>query len=350
MSLKPPDAAQLWREVEEHLAPTFSLWSSDRVVIFYLLRASRLAGRRVILMPARTLSRATLLSRSTVRIALRRLAARGIIRVLKRNYSGLQIEVKLPREIPGCISTSRLPDGRSLDALDFWSSRVRRSAIYRRDGHRCFYCLRRLRPDARVIDHVIPRASAAAAHHLALTAKGPSTGASWRRNASSHAGGAPAVAKRRAFLLPMSAAIARRRPDRPLPAPSNVNRARDAAPQIRGSAPTRRPSTFQPSGLSTFSPSRAPKRLAADHALVPANLKRLAANAPYNFLNSYRNLVACCAACNMAKRDRPAADHLRNLFRANLLTASELGDRLDALHQLANGHIKPSLPPRRTSP
>ncbi|MGH9815942.1 MAG: HNH endonuclease, partial [Candidatus Acidiferrales bacterium] len=170
MPLKPPDAAQLWREVEEHLAPTFSLWSSDRVVIFYLLRASRLAGRRVILMPARTLARATLLSRSTIRTALRRLGARDIIRVLKRDYSGLQIEVKLPSEIPGCISDSRMPDGRSLDTLDFWSSRVRRSAIYRRDGHRCFYCLRRLRTEARVIDHVIPRATAGSAHLRALRA------------------------------------------------------------------------------------------------------------------------------------------------------------------------------------
>ncbi|MGH9792446.1 MAG: hypothetical protein ACRD5W_14655, partial [Candidatus Acidiferrales bacterium] len=86
------------------------------------------------------------------------------------------------------------------------------------------------------------------------------------------------------------------------------------------------------------------------HALVPANLKRLAANGPYNFINSYRNLVACCTACNMAKRDRPAIDHLRCLFRANLLTASELADRLQALNRLANGHLKPSLPPRRSSP
>jgi hypothetical protein len=166
------NAADVWRDVEEHLAPAFSLWSSDRVVILYLLRASRLAGQRTILMPARTLSRATLLSRSTVRIALRRLAARGIIRILKRDYSGLRIAVKLPREIPGCVSESRLPDGRSLDSFDFWTSRNRRAAIFRRDGNRCFYCLRRLSPDSRVLDHVIPRAAAGSSH--ARSASSPS--------------------------------------------------------------------------------------------------------------------------------------------------------------------------------
>jgi hypothetical protein len=166
------NAADVWRDVEEHLTPAFSLWPSDRVVILYLLRASRLAGQRTILMPARTLSRATLLSRSTVRIALRRLAARGIIRILKRDYSGLRIAVKLPREIPGCVSESRLPDGRLLDSLDFWTSRNRRSAIFRRDGNRCFYCLRRLRPNSRVLDHVIPRAAAGSSH--ARSASSPS--------------------------------------------------------------------------------------------------------------------------------------------------------------------------------
>ncbi|MGH9427169.1 MAG: hypothetical protein ACRD2L_12805, partial [Terriglobia bacterium] len=112
MRIRKLDAAQLWRDIEEHLAPTFSLWASDRVVYFYLVRKSRLAGHRIILMPARTLARATLLSRSTVRICLRRLAARGILRILGRSYNGLRFDVKLPREISGCIR-DRLPDGRT---------------------------------------------------------------------------------------------------------------------------------------------------------------------------------------------------------------------------------------------
>lgn len=221
MKTKKIDAASLWRDIEEHLAPTFSLWASDRVVYFYLVRKSRLAGQRIILLPARTLSRGTVLSRSTVRICLRRLAAKGILRILSRSYKGLSFDVKLPSEIPGCIVRDRLPDGRTLDSLDFWTSKHRRAAIFRRDGNRCFYCLRRLQREKKVLDHVVPRAR---------TGK-----------------------------------------------------------------------------------------------------------------NSYRNLVACCSDCNMAKRDRPAADHLRSLYRDYRLSATEWKQRHAALSALARGKLKPSI-------
>lgn len=216
-----PDAAALWRDVEEHLAPAFSLWASDRVVYFYLARAIRLAGRRVAIMPARTLSRATLLSRSTVRIALRRLAARGILEVRSRSYRGLRIAVKLPRELPGCVR-DRLSDGRALDSLDFWTSRHRRAAIHRRDRGRCFYCRRPLQRFSRVLDHVVPR-----------------------------------------VLLGR---------------------------------------------------------------------------------NSYRNLVSCCPACNIAKRDRSATAHLRTLRRDRVLTPAQFRDRTAALRALAAGKLQPTPP------
>lgn len=213
-------AAQLWADIEDHLVPGLSLWASDRVVYFYLVRKSRLAGRRIIRMPARTLSRGTLLSRSTVRICLRRLAAKNILTILDRSYHGLRIAIKLPHEIPGCIR-DRLPDGRSLDSLDFWTSRNRRAAIFRRDGHRCFYCLRRLMPHKGVIDHVVPRA-----------------------------------------------------------------------------------------------------RLGQ---------------------HGYRNLVACCPDCNMAKRDRPAEELLRQLYRDRRLSTRELAYRSTALRNLTGGKLKPTL-------
>jgi hypothetical protein len=217
------DAAALWRDIEEHLTPAFSLWPSDRVLYFYLVRMSRLAGERIILMPARTVSRATLLSRSTVRTCLRRLAAKGIMRILGRSYAGLRLDVKLPREMPGCIR-DRLPDGRTLESLDFWTSKNRRPAIFRRDGHRCFYCLRRLLRHKRVLDHVIPRA-----------------------------------------------------------------------------------------------------RIGQ---------------------HSYRNLVACCSDCNMAKKDRPASALLRRLYRDGKLTSAEFRRRLAALKTLAAGRLRPVLPSR----
>jgi hypothetical protein len=218
-----PDAAQLWAEIEEQLVPALSILPTDRAVYFYLVRRSRLAGRRKVEIGARTLSRGSGISRSTTRNALRRLVGKGLLRILKRSYQGLRIEVLLPREIPGCV-VERIADGRRFDALDFYSSNQRRSAIYRRERGRCFYCLRRLRQGSQVIDHVVPQAQ----------------------------GGT----------------------------------------------------------------------------------------------HSYRNLVACCALCNMAKRDRSAAALLRDHFRSGKLDEIEFQARLTALRHLARGKLKPPLPKR----
>ena len=102
------DAAQVWHDIEEHLVPALSLYHSDRSVYFYLVRHSRLAGRRKLDTAYRTLSRGVGLSRSTLRNVLRRLIAKGLIRILDRSYRGLYIEVLLPREIPGCV-VERIP-------------------------------------------------------------------------------------------------------------------------------------------------------------------------------------------------------------------------------------------------
>ncbi len=44
-----------------------------------------------------------------------------------------------------------------LEKADFLESRALRQAIHAREGGFCFYCLRRLRPMVRGIDHVVPR-------------------------------------------------------------------------------------------------------------------------------------------------------------------------------------------------
>lgn len=58
--------------------------------------------------------------------------------------------------------------------------------------------------------------------------------------------------------------------------------------------------------------------------------------------SSYRNVVACCFHCNSLKRDRPAEEFLRGLFRAGHLSHAELNDRLSALAALCAGHLVPA--------
>jgi len=57
--------------------------------------------------------------------------------------------------------------------------------------------------------------------------------------------------------------------------------------------------------------------------------------------NSYRNLVSCCAECNPRKQELPAEDFLRQLFRDGRLSQSDLSARLQALRDLAAGHLRP---------
>jgi 5-methylcytosine-specific restriction endonuclease McrA len=57
--------------------------------------------------------------------------------------------------------------------------------------------------------------------------------------------------------------------------------------------------------------------------------------------NTYRNLVSSCLECNSRKRDRPAPDFLRTLYRQGRLTPAELTARLGALKALAAGKLRP---------
>jgi 5-methylcytosine-specific restriction endonuclease McrA len=66
--------------------------------------------------------------------------------------------------------------------------------------------------------------------------------------------------------------------------------------------------------------------------------------------NTYRNLVSCCLDCNSQKRDKPAADFLRTLYREHRLTAAEFNARLRALQALAAGKLRPTLAPSAGKP
>ena len=76
------------------------------------------------------------------------------------------------------------------------------------------------------------------------------------------------------------------------------------------------------------------RRRCLDHVVPRARLGR----------NSYRNLVSSCDECNMKKKDRPAQELLRWLYRERRLSATELSGRLRALRDLTAGKLKPPVP------
>jgi len=60
--------------------------------------------------------------------------------------------------------------------------------------------------------------------------------------------------------------------------------------------------------------------------------------------NSYRNVVAACLSCNNRKKDRPATEYLRELYRGGFINELELEQTLDSLQRLKKGELKPAVP------
>lgn len=230
MNTKKFDVAQVWKDLEDLLAPRLSLSSNDRVVYSHLFRHSRLEGKLQFPLTMPWLARGTGLCCQTARHSLRRLISQGVLDVIERSHQGYVVRVRLPEEVRGVRTATiapsrpaRLPrTPRDIEDTDFMQTKPLRCAIHQREGGRCFYCLRRVNRRTRCLDHVVPRVSS---------------------------GG-----------------------------------------------------------------------------------------------NSYRNLVSCCADCNMKKWEHSAEEHLRTLYRERRLGDAELNARLRALDDLAAGKLKPSLP------
>src|SRR5260370_33850892 len=94
------------------------------------------------------------LSAGYVRVAVRRLVAKGALRLVERMKAGHVVEVRLHGEIRavrperGARGPARLPRTANLEEMDFWQDKTLREAIHARERSVCFYCLRR--PPARV--------------------------------------------------------------------------------------------------------------------------------------------------------------------------------------------------------
>ncbi len=95
---------------------------------------------------------------------MRKLLAKGALRLAERSRGGHVVKVRLPEEIrslragkiaarrPGC-----LPSEANLVKADTVEARALRQAIHAREGGFCFCCLRRMGPMVRCLDHVVPR-------------------------------------------------------------------------------------------------------------------------------------------------------------------------------------------------
>jgi 5-methylcytosine-specific restriction endonuclease McrA len=164
MKNKKPNAEHLWKQFEDLLVPRLRLSVIERAVYSYLLRHSRLEGRRRLRFSIPWLARGVGLCQMTARCALRRLLDRHVLRLVDRNQVGHVVVVRLPEEIRALRSyfiaargADRLPLVVSIEDTDFMKTKALRHAIHSRERGHCFYCLRRLTALARTLDHVVPR-------------------------------------------------------------------------------------------------------------------------------------------------------------------------------------------------
>ncbi len=164
MTNKRLDGVQIWKQFEDLLIPGLRLSVIERAVYSHLLRHSRLEGKQRLLFSIDWLARGAGLSTSSARKGVRRLAAKGALRLAERSKRGHVIEVRLPEEVRGVRArkiaegkAERLRGAASLEETDFLERRELREAIHAREGGHCFYCRRRVTTATRCLDHIIPQ-------------------------------------------------------------------------------------------------------------------------------------------------------------------------------------------------
>jgi 5-methylcytosine-specific restriction endonuclease McrA len=170
MKTKKPNAELVWKQLEDLLAPQLRLSAIDRTVYSHLLRHSRLEGKLRLHFSIPWLARNVRLSLTPVRKSVRRLVAHGALRMVQRSKAGHVVDVRLPAEIRSLKlnpieswaaarkdATTARPAA-NLEHADFLTNKPLRKSIHAREGHQCFYCMRRTTPAIQCLDHVVPQA------------------------------------------------------------------------------------------------------------------------------------------------------------------------------------------------
>ena len=165
MKNKRINAVEVWKQLEDLAVPRLHLSAFERAVYSHLLRHSRLEGKLELRFSIGWLARGAGLSGWAVRKAVRRLVAKGALRLAERSRAGHVVKVHLPEEIRAVRGGkgarrggNRVCGVGSLEKMDFLETRALQQAIHEREGGLCFYCMHRLRPMVRCLDHVVARA------------------------------------------------------------------------------------------------------------------------------------------------------------------------------------------------
>ena len=155
---KPVDAEKLWKDIEDRMVPRLRVTMIERAAYYHLARHSRLEGKRRLKFSILWLAQGTRLATTTVRDAVRSLAAKRAIHIVERSQEGHVVEVLAPEEMPSCQKAAPGEEVLDVEAANFLENKELRETLFRREAGECFYCRRKLRNRTRVLDHVVSRA------------------------------------------------------------------------------------------------------------------------------------------------------------------------------------------------
>jgi hypothetical protein len=130
MKISKTNVVLIWKQLEDVLVPRLGLTVVERAVYSHLLRHSRLEDQLRLRFSIYWLARGARLSTGAVRPAVRRLVAKGVLRLVERTKAGHVVEVRLPEEIRGIRPNgiepggpARLSGGSNLEEMDFLKTR-----------------------------------------------------------------------------------------------------------------------------------------------------------------------------------------------------------------------------------
>ena len=159
------DLKRVLADYHDHLAPRLD--ALEQIVYLHVFRHTRLVGipEAVVSFKAdrRKLGlnlgeKGQPLSEGACYEKLLSLQSKGCLEVLGTSRDGTRLRVKLPSEIPGLVPADHAGSGRFIDKADFFNDPENRRAILRREGGKCFLCLRAIDAGDFEIAHAAPLA------------------------------------------------------------------------------------------------------------------------------------------------------------------------------------------------
>ena len=158
------NAALVWKQMEDLLAPRLNFSRTDRAIYSHLFRHSRLENKLKFRFSIAWLARGVRLSMKATRGSVRSLVARGVLELIERNCRTQHVvRVRLPLEVkavraPKIGSPQPEKSAINIEEADFVEKQILRRSLHDREGGNCFYCMRRTAQRNWCLDHVVPQA------------------------------------------------------------------------------------------------------------------------------------------------------------------------------------------------